>query len=281
MRSRLVLLVLGVLLFAGVASAGRSQATAFALTADQRLLRFSLRAPLAARTVGPVTGLSGDARILGIDFRPANGVLYGIGDLGGIYTLDPKTGEATFVAQLHIDGVARAPEGARFGVDFNPAADRLRVVGDGGQNLRIDVTTGAGTLDGALNLPGPPPVTATGVAGAAYTNNDADPATGTTLFDLDAGLGRILIQSPPNAGALVPTGSLAVDAGGELGFDVLTRTRPDGSLENLAWAVVTTDRSRLARIDLLTGRASAWRSFPRGEQVIGLAIQPPPPHPGR
>jgi hypothetical protein len=276
MRSRLVLLVLGAVLLAGTAAAkGGGNETAFGLTSDQRLIRFSTGAPRAARTIGFVTGLSGDVRILGIDFRPADGLLYGIGDAGGIYTIDPKTAEATFAAQLRIDGVVRAPEGARFGVDFNPAADRLRVVGDGGQNLRIDVTTGTGTQDGSLNLPGPPPVTATGVVGAAYTNNDAEPATSTTLFDLDADLDRILIQSPPNAGVLAPTGSLGVDGVGEVGFDILTRVDRDGSVDNRAWAVVTTDRSWIARIDLLTGRASAWRSFDRSEQVIGLALQPP------
>lgn len=277
MRTRFVLLVLGALLSAGAASAGGGSGApiAFGLTADQRLIRFPVHAPFAARTVGYVTGLSGDARLLGIDFRPANRVLYGIGDAGGIYTIDLATAEATFRSQLSVDGMPHAPEGERFGVDFNPAADRLRVVGDGGQNLRIDVTTGVATRDGALNLPGPPPTTATGVVGAAYTNNDADAATGTTLFDLDATLDRVLIQSPPNAGALVPTGNLGSDALGEVGFDILTRTRRDGSLANEAWAVLTTDRSRLARIDLLTGRASSWRPFRKDERVIGLALQPP------
>jgi hypothetical protein len=274
MRTRFVLVLLAAAAFFGGAANAHAGATAFGLTSDQRLLRFPVRAPHAARTIGDVTGLSGDARLLGIDFRPADGALYGIGDRGGIYTLDPDTAEASFVSQLRIDGVARAPEGQRFGVDFNPAADRLRVVGDGGQDLRIDVATGAGTLDGALNLPGPPPVTAIGVVGAAYTNNDADPATGTTLFDLDTALDRILIQSPPNAGALVPTGSLGVDAVGDVGFDVWTHRHRDGSVANHAYAVVTNGRSKLARVDLLTGRATKWRAFRAGDEVIGLALQP-------
>ena len=39
----------------------------------------------------------------------------------------------------------------------------------------------------ALNIPGAPPVSpALGVTAAAYTNNDADPNTATTLFDTPA-----------------------------------------------------------------------------------------------
>lgn len=281
MRFQIGLLAIASLLFAGVASAdgggGKGDVIGFGLTEDQRLIRFRARAPFSARTVGDITGLSGDTRLVGIDFRPANGALYGLGDAGGIYTIDLKTAEASFAAQLRIDGTPHAPEGVSFGVDFNPGADRLRVVGDGGQNLRIDVATGATTQDGTLNLPGPPPTTATGVAGAAYTNNDADPATGTTLFNLDAALDRILVQSPPNAGALVATGALGVDAVPDVGFDVLTRLRKDGSVENLAYAALTTDRSRLYRIDLLSGRAQAKGSFRTRDRLIGLALQPPAP----
>jgi len=35
--------------------------------------------------------------------------------------------------------------------------------------------------------------------------DDLDPNTGTTLFDIDTSLNQVVIQSPPNAGSLVPT----------------------------------------------------------------------------
>jgi hypothetical protein len=67
--------------------------------------------------------------------------------------------------------------GERFGVDFNPAA--LRIVSDTGENLRafpsdtaptgVSRITGQTIVDGALNENGAP---ATGIVGAAYTNND-------------------------------------------------------------------------------------------------------------
>ena len=63
---------------------------------------------------------------------------------------------------------------------------------DTGQNLRHNVNAGGVTLeDGFLNYtPGTP---ALGISGAAYTNNDLDALTATTLFDLDTTLDEIAI----------------------------------------------------------------------------------------
>ena len=82
-----------------------------------------------------------------------------------------------------------ALSGSAFGFDFNPTVDRIRIVSDTGQNLRAHPDTGAVVaVDGSLRYAitdvaaGHDP----DVVGAAYTNPDIDPATGTTLFDLDA-----------------------------------------------------------------------------------------------
>jgi hypothetical protein len=238
------------------------------LTADQRLIAFRSQRPSRAREIGAITNLSGDARIVGIDFRPATGDLYGLGNAGGVYTLDLETAEATFQAQL-----GTALQGTAFGVDFNPTVDRLRVVSDTGQSLRIDVTTGATTSDAGLNV-GSPPAPALGVTGVAYTNNDADPGTATTLFDIDtdSATDALFIQAPPNAGSLNLTGNLGVDAVGDVGCDIFSRLRGGTTWEVVALAAITTDRSRLYRINLFTGRASLLGRFGRDDEVIGLAI---------
>ena len=41
-----------------------------------------------------------DTMLVGIDFRVQDGNLYGVGNGGGIYTLDTETAEATWVSQL-------------------------------------------------------------------------------------------------------------------------------------------------------------------------------------
>jgi hypothetical protein len=240
----------------------------YGLTADQRLIAFDSDRPRRAREVGPIANLSGDARLVGIDFRPATGELYALGNSGGVYTLDPKTAVAQFRVQI-----PTALTGAAFGIDFNPTVDRLRVASDAGQNLRIDVTTGATTVDPNLNV-GSPPAPALGVTGVAYTNNDADPNTGTTLFDLDTDtdVDALFIQAPANAGSLNLSGNLRVAAVGDVGFDVFTRLRNGRAREAIALAALTSDRTRLYEIDLITGEAQRIGHFRRSFQVIGLAI---------
>jgi hypothetical protein len=282
MRHRFIPVILAVVLVGGLglaASAGatdsrsRSQCeqrssrdlTVVGLTSDQKVVCFEDDRPGRIRSSALVSGLAGDSRLVGIDYRPANGVLYGLGDGGGIYTVDPSTGQATKVAQMNV-----ALSGAAFGVDFNPTVDRLRVVSDTGQNLRIDVGTGVTSVDVALN--NGPGTTATGVTAAAYTNNDANPATATTLFDIDTSADRVAIQAPPNNGSLNPTGNLGVDAVGDAGFDIYSVTTRNGSTFNLRALAALNVRgaSALYRVDLLTGRAS-WAGW-IGAPVVDLAF---------
>ena len=249
--------------------------TMFGLTADQHLIRFREDRARSNKDLGPITNLSNDVTLVGIDFRPANGVLYAVGNAGGIYTLDLETAEATFRSQITLNGAPLTLTGTSFGVDFNPTVDRLRLVGDDGQNLRINVDTGAAIVDGGLNFPGTPPAPNTpalGVTGVGYTNNDADAGTGTTLFDIDSQNDQVVIQLPPNAGALTLTGKLGVDTAADLGFDVFSEIE-DGSTESVrAFATLTTDASRLYEIDLLTGKVDQRGRFRTSQQVIGLAI---------
>ena len=238
---------------------------AVALTAEQRLICFSEKAPERAADIGPVTGLAGDTALVGIDMRPSNGLLYGVGNAGGLYTIDPATAEATKMAMLTV-----SLSGTSFGVDVNPAADALRIISNTGQNLRFSFATGVTFTDTPLAYP---PNAAMGITGAAYTNNDTDPTTATTLFDLDSMLDQVAIQSPANSGQLVATGKLGVDAGADSGFDIYSRTRAGAMVENRALAAVSVGGEyRLYGIDLLTGRATDRGAFTEANDVIGLAI---------
>ena len=225
--------------------------TVFGLTDDQRLVRFRECDPEKLKEVGYITGLSGDDEALvGVDFRVQDGRLYGVGDGGGVYVLDTKTAAATFASQITID-----LDGTNFGVDFNPAADRLRIISDAGQNLRHNVIPGFVTLlDSALNYTAG--TTATGISGAAYTNNDLATDTATTLFDLDGSLDQVAIQSPPNNGSLAAAGKLVVDTAAPIGFDIYTRLHKGVAAENRGFASLVVDGTpAFYRIDLLTGKA--------------------------
>ncbi|MFD4914755.1 DUF4394 domain-containing protein [Streptomyces virginiae] len=242
---------------------------AIGLTGDQRLVEFDVDKPSKTWSLGRVSGLSGDTRLVGIDFRVQNEKLYGVGDKGGVYTLNTMNARAMKVSQLTV-----APAGTAFGVDFNPAANRLRVISDTGQNLRHNIDDAAAslttTVDGTLTNPAVPPSTAMGVTGAAYTNNDLNAATATTLFDLDTMADRISLQSPANAGTLAPTGSLGVNADLDAGFDIYYSAAA-GTNHGFA-AIGTKGSYRLYSIEVLTGRATDKGAFPKNYQVTDLAL---------
>jgi hypothetical protein len=241
------------------------------LTDDQTLVTFASDNPTRVRTAGRIRGLAGDRRLVGIDCRVSNSKAYGVGDRGGIYTLSLLDATATKVSRLTI-----ALEGRAFDVDFNPAANRLRVISDSGQNLRHNLDDPTGTpppgvtvADTALTIP-PATQPATGISGAAYYNNDLDPATATTLFTLDPGRDQVAIQSPANAGLLAPTGTVGVDADGDACFDI--HYSADGAAaDGRGLAALKVNGSyRMYRVDLLTGKARLLGAFPAHRQVTDL-----------
>ncbi|TDX81545.1 uncharacterized protein DUF4394 [Rathayibacter sp. PhB151] len=230
------------------------------------LVQFNPLKPGTVSGTVAVTGLTGgDTALVGIDYRVQDGKLYGVGNTAasaGVYSIDATTGVATPVTRLTV-----ALSGTAFGVDFNPAANALRVISDTGQNLRQPFATpGAATVaDGALSYAAP--AVATGVNGAAYTNNDLDPNTATTLFVLDTALDQIAIQSPANAGTLAPTGKLGVDAAGVTGFDIYSVLRNGGSIGSIGLAAVN---GSLYEVGVLNGTATRLGTI--GADVTDIAI---------
>lgn len=235
------------------------------LTGDGALVCFSEVAPRFQRTIGYVSGLVGDTALIGIDFRVQGGLLYGVGNAGGVYTLDTSNASASLVNRLSV-----ALRGDSFGVDFNPAADRLRIVSNAGQNLRHNVNTGGVTIaDADLNYVAGTP--AIGIEAAAYTNNDLDALTATTLFDLDTNLDQIAIQSPPNNGSLVATGKLTLDVAAIAGFDIYSVLRGGVTQDNRAFAVLSVgDEQAFYRVDVLTGEADFVGRF--RETIVDIAV---------
>ena len=245
------------------------------LTDDQRLICFNERNPGDARDLGFVSGLTGDVKLIGIDFRVQDKKMYGVGDKGGIYMLDTRSAAATKVSQLTV-----ALSGTSFGVDFNPPADRLRIVSDNGQNLRHNINAGGVTImDDQLDYPPATPVNAVGpnavgVTGSAYTNNDLDGTTATTLYALDTNLDQVAIQSPPNDGTLGATGKLTIDANSSVGFDIYSTIRNGVTVavQSLASLQTTDGTSSLFSVSLPTGRATTRGNFSARNKVIGIAI---------
>jgi hypothetical protein len=276
-------------------------ATAFAVV-DTTLVRIETAdSSIAAQT--PITGLVAGDEIVGIDVRPQNGMLYGLGynPVAGtvqLYAISYRTAVARPIgapAAFVTAGGAPRPVGAgastRFGFDFNPTVDRVRVVNSAGQNFRINPNNGAPVDGDAVNagvqMDGDVNGATTAVDGTAYTNAVAN-TTITTQYTLDASTDAIHIQNPPNAGVqtlalpLTLGGSpLDVDAAG--GFDIEPGVNAPASNAPVASGTATAllrvaGVAALYRVDLVSGAATLAGTpvLPagtlRGFAVLGAAV---------
>lgn len=248
----------GAFLLGGALSANAFAESIVGLTNTQQLSVFDSTTPGSGSSLIAISGLQTNEVLLGIDYRPSTGILYGLGNSNRLYTLDAGTGVASLVASLtSADGSSPfALAGQAFGVDFNPVPDlggtlpSLRVTSDSGENLRINVNgsnAGRVAVDGALSGPSGAPT----IGASAYTNPDRDPNTGTALFGIDFGNESVYQQIPPNDGTLVLVGPLGVDTTGHVGYDI--------SASGIAYASLT---------DPATGKSSLYTIGAGGGAVL-------------
>jgi len=228
----------------------------YATDAANKLYRFDPTnpSPLAV----DITGLKDGEKIVGLDFRPANGQLVAVSNMSQLYSINPSNGAVTAIGTP----LMPAAMGSYIGFDFNPTVDRIRLVTETGQNLRLhpDLGTVAAT-DGNLN-PGNPKVSA-----AAYSENFAG-TTETSLFVVDSQKDLLYKVSPPNDGVMVEIGALGIDVKEDNGFDI-------GGTSNMAYGVFTVGNSTdVYAIDLTSGKATKVSniSFSPTAMALGLGF---------
>jgi uncharacterized protein DUF4394 len=250
-----------------------------ALTTDNRILTFDSATPgtVATRTIGGLGGIQ--AR--GIDYRPADGLVYLLAATDGsvapsvafTYALDVETGYAGLVGQTAaaVAGWADVVAGA----DFNPTVDRLRAVNANDENFRVNPNTGALSGNDTDLTPG----ATTTLVGAAYDRNVVG-ATATTLFALDrndsqlARVGGVDAQPSPNNGVVTDLGALGLtlDGSADAGFDISGAT-------GAAFAAMTSagdGLTRLYTVNLTTGAATQVGLIASGStEISGLTVLPP------
>src|SRR5436190_16574390 len=182
------------------------------LASTGNLVSFDNATPGTITSVA-VTGLQAGETLLGIDRRPANGLLYGLGSTNRVYTINTTTGAAIQVGSAG----AFTLSGTAFGFDFNPVPDRIRVVSTDTTNFRLNPN------DGTLTGTDTPLAYAAGdsgagitprVVGSAYTNN-FDGAAVTTLFGIDSNRDVLVMQGGPN-GTPSPNGGVLTTIGAGL-----------------------------------------------------------------
>lgn len=239
---------------------------------SNHLIKFDSATPGVVTSVD-ITGLlnvGGTEVIKGIDFRPANGKLYGLGitntagtDAARIYIIDPTTGVATVVNATPF--ATNLVDNDDFGFDINPATDRIRVVTDRDENLRVNPNDGTLVATDTTLNPGNP-----ALVGVAY-NHNYHGATTTTLYGIDNATDSLVIINPPNNGTLNVVGALGVAfTNFKVGFDIEART-------DNAFAVLrpTGGETGLYSINLATGAATLLGAVGGNPSLNGMTVALP------
>jgi hypothetical protein len=205
----------------------------YALTSDNAIYVLRPGAGQYAR-LGRVNTPDG-GNLIGIDFRPADSKLYGLTDLGTLYTIDVSAARFGQVAQVSKMGT-RFTGGFENVMDFNPVANALRVTGSNDQNLAVVNGTDGSNLSttvaqtkfvyaaGDVNAGKDPEL-----SGGAYTNNFVGAAT-TLFYAVDHDLDTLVTiadktatgSSNTGGGQLQTIGSFVDEQGNKLNMSPTT-----------------------------------------------------------
>jgi Domain of unknown function (DUF4394)/PEP-CTERM motif len=206
-------LMIGLAAAAAAMSVPAHAVVLFAVDEVNNLVSFDSLAPGTTLSSVAISGVGGSS-ILAMDTRVRDGKTYILTDTNSLYTLDRLTGATSLVQNLALTG-------SNFAFDFNPTNANLRIVSNDNTNYvrsfasnslvpGVNVAYGAGDPNFGLD----PDITS-----AAYTNNDNNAGTGTTLFVLDS-RNDVLARQNAATGVLTTVGATGVNFGARTSFDI-------------------------------------------------------------
>jgi hypothetical protein len=238
-----------------------------AVTTSNKLITFNHGAPGTLDSTVAISGLQAGETVVGIDYRPSDDKLYGLGSSGRLYLLDVRSGAATPKASLHAAAgdSYTALSGNAFGICFNPVDGTLRVISDAGQNLSVNPDTGAVQSEAGFDA------AKFNVVAVAYTTQANGPIP-TTLYALNSKGAEIDSTLAPQSGKLLAVGAIGSDIGKLGGFDIR-----GNEASGVAYAAATTpdgSASKLYLVKLSAGTAKSLGTIGGKEKVSGLAIRP-------
>lgn len=249
---------------------------AYGVTQQQRLISFDTATPGTLISGLAITGLAANELIGGIDFRPSDGLLYGLGTQNNLYRINPTTGAASLVGALSIP-----LNGASFGFDFNPTGPvALRIMSNTDKNYRLPTpgTSGSVIQDADLAYVAGDPNFGVNpnVTHVAY-NNSFPGATTTALFGIDAGTDTLVRVLAPNAGTLSTVGTLGM--GSNVNINVIGGFDISGVTGNAFAATqnISLSASTLWGINLVTGAGTDLGLIGGGETLVAFTLTVPSP----
>ena len=241
----------------------------FGVTASQSLVNWDSATPGTVSAGVAITGLQVNEQIVGIDFRPLDGLLYGVGNQNRFYRINTNTGAVTQIGANFPTSLV----GSLFGFDFNPTIDRSRIDSDLDKNYVINPSTGGQTVAtdlfyqaGDANFGANPNVVHIG-----YNNNFSGALT-SQLYGIDSGL-DILVTQANSAGTLGTVGSLGLNISGIGGFDI-------SSTSTIAFGAFQLEGNPLSnfyQINLANGSTTSIGQIGGGQAITAIAVAIPEP----
>jgi len=265
-RIAAVTLASAVVAAAGIAGQARAEIV-LGTTLQNFLISWDSANPAEIISGVAIQGMMPNETIVGLDARPANGQVYGVGSFGHLYQINSTTGMSTAVGS---GTFMPALNGSQFGVDWNASTDQMRVVSNARQNLVVSPTgvvtqqtnvaaqasdEGAGTAPNIVHL--------------AYNNNTPG-SPSSTLFGIDTGRDRLVTFANPANGTFTTVGALGFDATELGGFDISGAT-------GTAYATFTNanqSRTTFGTVNLTTGAFTPLGEVGGGNILTGMTILP-------
>lgn len=254
------------------------------LTSANTLVSFDSATPGTITSTVPLSGIVGGDAVVGIDYRPVDGLLIGLGynfaaGTARVYSIT-AAGVAT---SINANTLTIGTGLVRVMADFNPTANALRVTTSAatGNNLRIPTAgTGVLTTDTDLNPAN------TGIRATAYSRNNGGGGTSgaTTLYEIDGTNNALVTQgsvdfftgngTSPNTGTLTSVGALAGVIGSTIvGFDIFNASGTAAASAGTAYVATSTT---LSTLNLVTGAATLTGTIGSSLVIVDIAVVPEP-----
>jgi hypothetical protein len=251
-------------------------ASVFAINDNNGLFSFDSENPGNTTSVMPITGIAAGQLMKAIDFRPADGLLYGVAFSGAaapftgqLYRINFATSEATAIGSPFSTTLA---SNSGIGIDFNPVVDRIRLTNAADENIRINPNTGA--LAGTDIA-----ITGAGLAAALAYTNSFPGATSTTLYAVDFSsddlhiIGGLNGNPGPNGGVGTKVADISVVGTGleRTSLDILTTLEGNRAF----YAINNSGTHRLYDLSLTSGTATLLGTIGNGTTpVFDIAVSP-------
>lgn len=234
--------------------------TIYAIDLSNNFVLFHSGSPGTVDRKLAISGLPAGDRIVGIDFRPSDGKLYGVGTDSRVYVVDTVTAAATAVGAAFTPAVA----GGHFGMVLDPATDQIRLQSaETAQNLRLDPATGQVAAEDAVlaYASGDPNAAETPAVAATVVTGGASPTT----YGIDWLLDVFVVMSDPSTGQVATVGSTGVITAPCAALDV-------GSDGVMYASMTTSGVNNLYTMNLGTGAATLLGEIDLVASIQSIAI---------